>query len=254
MTINTTGGAGLYIGGTTAIDFSTDQAALNAFEAITGWIKVGELEDLGEIGDSSADVPFNALGANRVRHLKGSRDAGTMTVVAGDDPSDPGQQALRAAERTKYNHNFMIIYEDAPDASSTDSVDYFRALVMSARKQNGTADNVMRRTFALGINSSVITVDSDTVTTLTLTPAAGALTAGTQGVAYNRDINVSNELGAPTFAVTAGSLPAGVSLAPATGILSGTPSAAGAYSFTVTATDVYGNSGSAAYTLTIANP
>ena len=254
MTITTTGGAGLYIGGTSAIDFTTDQSALDAFEAIDNWVKVGEIEDLGEIGDQSADVTFNSLGANRVRHLKGSRDAGTMTVVTGDDPQDVGQQALRAAEKTKFNYNFKIVYEDAPDASSTDSVDYFRALVMSARKNNGTADNVMRRTFALGINSPVITVDSDTVATLTMVPAAGALTGGTEGVAYTETISVSDEIGPPSFAVTAGALPAGVTLAAATGVLSGTPSAAGSYSFTITATDAYGNSGSAAYTLTIASP
>lgn len=254
MTINTTGGAGLYIAGTTAIDFTTDQSALDAFEALSGWIKVGELEDLGEIGDQSADVTFNALGANRVRHLKGSRDAGTMTVVAGDDPSDVGQQALRAAEKTKFNYNFKIVYEDAPDEESTDSVDYFRALVMSARKNNGTSDNVMRRTFALGINSPVITVDSAGIATLTMSPVAGALTGGTQAVAYTRQISVTDEVGPATFAVTAGTLPAGVTLNATTGVLSGTPSAAGSYSFTITATDVYGNTGSAAYTLSIATP
>jgi hypothetical protein len=252
MAISTTGGSGLYIGGTTAIDFTTDTAALDAFEAITGWVKVGEIEDLGEIGDSSADVTFSALGDNRVRHLKGARDAGTMTVVTGADPADVGQQALRAAEKTKFNYNFKIVYEDAPDEGSTDSVDYFRALVISARKNNGTADNVARRTFALGINSPVITVDSDTATVLTLSPAAGALTGGTEAAAYTETITVSNEIAPPTYAVTAGALPAGVTLAAATGVISGTPTTAGAYSFTVTATDVYGNSGSAAYTLAIA--
>lgn len=254
MAINTTGGAGLYIGGTTAIDFSTDQSALDGFEAITDWVKVGEIEDLGEIGDQSADVTFNSLGANRVRHLKGARDAGAMSVVVGDDPSDPGQLALRAAEKTKFNYNFKIVYEDAADEDSTDSVDYFRALVMSARKNNGTADNVMRRTFALGINSPIITVDSEGITTLTFSPTPGALTAGTEGVAYSVDINISNEIGPVTFAVTAGALPAGVTLNASTGALSGTPSAAGSYSFTITATDTYGNYGSASYTLSIGAP
>jgi acetylornithine deacetylase/succinyl-diaminopimelate desuccinylase-like protein len=254
MAISTTGGSGLYIGGTSAIDFTTDQSALDAFEAVTDWIKVGEIEDLGEIGDSSADVTFSALGDNRVRHLKGARDAGTMTVVTGADPADPGQQALRAAEKTKFNYNFRIVYEDAPDAGSTDSVDYFRALVMSARKNNGTADNVARRTFALGINSPVITVDSDSAVVLTMSPVAGALTGGTEGVAYTATISVSNEVAPPTYAVTAGALPAGLTLSASTGVLSGTPTTDGSYSFTITATDAYGNSGSAAYTLAVANP
>jgi hypothetical protein len=51
-----------------------------------------------------------------------------------------------------------------------------------------------------------------------------------------------------TFAVTAGSLPAGLSLSSA-GVLSGTPTAAGSSSFTITATDSTGAAGSQAYTL-----
>lgn len=253
MAINTTGGSGLYIAGTDAIDFTADQSALDGFEALAGWIKLGEIEDLGEIGDQSADVTFQALDNNRVRHLKGARDAGTMTVVVGADPTDPGQLAMRAAERTKFNYNFKIVYEDAADETYTDSVDYFRGLVMSARKNNGTSDNVARRTFPIGINSPVITVDSETKTPLTLDPAAGALTAATKDTPYaGVSITVTNQISPATFAVVAGALPAGLTLNAETGAIAGTPTAAGAFTFTVSATDTYGNAGSAAYTLTVA--
>lgn len=43
---------------------------------------------------------------------------------------------------------------------------------------------------------------------------------------------------APAFTVTAGTLPAGVTLNPVTGLLSGTPTASGIYSFTITATNI----------------
>ena len=46
---------------------------------------------------------------------------------------------------------------------------------------------------------------------------------------------------APTFAVTAGVLPAGVSLDPTTGVLAGTPLATGSWSATVTATNSRGS-------------
>ncbi len=55
-----------------------------------------------------------------------------------------------------------------------------------------------------------------------------------------------------TFAVSAGALPAGVSLSSA-GQLSGTPATAGIYKFTVTATDALGAAGSQAFTLNVAS-
>lgn len=251
--ITTATGARYFIGGTTNIPFTSDQAALDAFEAITDWVEIGEVEDGGEIGDQSADVTFQSLSDGRVRHLKGARDAGTIAMVCGADPADAGQQAMRAAEKTKFNYPFKVVYEDAPDENSTDSVDYFVGMVMSGRKAIGTGDNVLRRNFQIGINSPIITVDSEAITTLTLSPAAGALTGGTEAVAYTTTISVSNQIGPPTYTVTAGTLPAGVTLNATTGVLAGTPTTDGSYSFTITATDTYGNTGSAAYTLAIAN-
>ncbi len=89
--------------------------------------------------------------------------------------------------------------------------------------------------------------------TLALSPSAGTLTNGTYGAAYNQTIAVGGGVGPYTFAVTSGSLPAGFSLNSTNGILSGTPTSTNTYSFTVTVTDVYGYTGSAAYSLTI-NP
>jgi uncharacterized repeat protein (TIGR03803 family) len=76
----------------------------------------------------------------------------------------------------------------------------------------------------------------------------GGLPSATVGAAYSQTLTAV--AGAPpyTFAVTAGSLPAGLILSSA-GLLSGTPTLAGSSSFTVTATDNTGETGSQAYTL-----
>jgi hypothetical protein len=159
MTITTATGAKYFIGGTTAIDYATDAGAIEDFEALT-WVEIKEVEDGGEFGDESADVTFQSLGDGRVRHLKGARDAGTIALVVGDDPLDPGQIAVRAAEKTKFQYNFKVEYEDAPSALYANSVDYFRGLVMSARKNVGTGDNVLRRTFNIGISTEILSVDT----------------------------------------------------------------------------------------------
>ena len=73
------------------------------------------------------------------------------------------------------------------------------------------------------------------------------LTPGTVGTAYSLMLVATGGTGADTWEVTSGTLPAGLALSTA-GVLSGTPTAAGSASFTVTVTD----SGSPAQTATLA--
>ncbi len=60
-----------------------------------------------------------------------------------------------------------------------------------------------------------------------------ALGTMTKGSAYSDGVSASN---AATYSVSAGSLPAGLSLNPSTGAITGTPTGTGSYSFTITAT------------------
>jgi hypothetical protein len=85
--------------------------------------------------------------------------------------------------------------------------------------------------------------------TITVTPAA--LPAGQVGTPYSQTLGATGGVSPYTFAVTSGSLPSGLTLGSG-GSLSGTPSAAGSFEFTVTATDDDGCTGSLPYTLVIA--
>jgi trimeric autotransporter adhesin len=76
---------------------------------------------------------------------------------------------------------------------------------------------------------------------------------GRVGVAYNQTLGASGGTAPRTFALTVGSLPAGMTLSPA-GLLSGTPGAAGMTSFTVGVTDSTGCTGSHAYSFVIEPP
>jgi hypothetical protein len=64
-----------------------------------------------------------------------------------------------------------------------------------------------------------------------------SLPAGTTGSSYSASLQTSGGTPPVTWSVSTGALPAGLSLTPATGAISGTPSAAGTTNFTVTATD-----------------
>jgi len=98
-----------------------------------------------------------------------------------------------------------------------------------------------------------------TISGATITLPATSLSAGTPGTAYSATLNAATGGTAPySYAITSGALPAGVTLSTA-GALSGTPTAAGSFNFTVTATDSSTGAGapftgSRAYTLTIGAP
>lgn len=148
MATNTAAGSRFYIGPV------TDAADVTAFEALT-WVEVGEVEDLGEFGDQSNSVTFTALADARVRKFKGTKDAGDMTLTVGFDADDAGQLALIAAEADTSPDDYGIKVQ-LNDDSLDPTVAYFRGKIMSYRLQAGNADNVVRATVSIGINSPVI--------------------------------------------------------------------------------------------------
>lgn len=84
-----------------------------------------------------------------------------------------------------------------------------------------------------------------------ITPAScpAVLTQGSTGVSYTYTFTGN---GGTTWAVTAGSLPPGLTLNTTTGVLSGTPTVAGTYTFTIQLNATGGTSASCSCTLVIA--
>ncbi|WP_170111932.1 Ig-like domain-containing protein [Phyllobacterium myrsinacearum] len=76
------------------------------------------------------------------------------------------------------------------------------------------------------------------------------LSSGKSGVSSSQTLTATGGTAPYRFAITSGALPNGITLSSA-GVLSGTPTAAGAFNVTVTATDILGNNGAQAYTLVI---
>lgn len=112
---------------------------------------------------------------------------------------------------------------------------------------------------ALARNGAV-TMDTNTISLCLADPTCPVITvgplslpAGVVGTAYLQTITASGSVALPyTFAVSSGALPDGLMLNAATGVISGTPTTAAAYAFTVTATDTDGCVGIQAYAFDIA--
>jgi len=74
---------------------------------------------------------------------------------------------------------------------------------------------------------------------------------------YSQTVTASIPSGAVppyTYSVSAGSLPANLTLNPSTGVISGTATVTGVFNFTITATDTVGASGSTSYSFNILSP
>ncbi len=121
----------------------------------------------------------------------------------------------------------------------------FSFSVTATDSSSGSGPYTATRSYTLAIGAP----------TLTLAPAT--LADGTVGAAYSETVTASGGTAPYSYAVTAGALPAGVTLS-AGGTLSGTPTAGGTFAFTVTATDATaaGSGGpysaARAYSLTVA--
>lgn len=195
----------------------------------------------------------------------GSR-AYTLTVSAPAMSITPAPGSLSATAGVAYSQSFVAANGTSP---------YTYALsVNSGALPTGlsfnTATGVLSGTPTLAgtVNFTVVGTDSSTGAgpytvsgTYTLTTAAptislapSALSAATVGTAYSQSVTASGGTAPYTYAVSAGALPAGLSLGTSTGMLGGTPTAAGTFGFTVRATDVSGYSGTRSYSLTVGGP
>ena len=156
MAIYATNGARLYIGG--AVAQKTADWVKTDFTAQT-WVEIGEIEGLGNLGDTADTIDFTSVSDSRKRLRKGSRSGGTMEIVCGIDAADPGQIALIAAEKSSSDFAFKLVLPDAPEGG-TPSERYFVGLVLSQTEQFDKANSVMKLAASLAVNSNVVRVDA----------------------------------------------------------------------------------------------
>jgi hypothetical protein len=125
----------------------------------------------------------------------------------------------------------------------------------SAGQLSGTPAALGTAAFTVTITDTTGATASQSYT-LTVNPVPALVTSGlpnwTVGQPYNQGLTSAGGTGTLTYAVTSGALPAGLTLS-ADGVLSGTPTAAGTASFTVTVIDAVGAEGSQSYAVTV-NP
>jgi len=230
MTLNSGGtlsgtptNAGPYAFTVQASDSSTGVGPFNGTRSYSGTVQPG-IPVL-----NPATLPNGAIGAAYTAALSVTQGAGapyTFTLVSGALPTG------------------LTLSSGGVISGTPNTAGSFTAVVQvtDAAAQNG------QRSYTISIGAP----------TLTLSPAAGTLNA-TYAAAYSQTFNAGGGVAPYTYAVTAGTLPTGMSLAAATGALSGTPTQTGSFAVTVTATDSSNGTGapfsiSQNYSVVVASP
>jgi hypothetical protein len=136
---------------TNAVD-SLGEYAVLTYTRITG------VTELGEFGDARELVNHVDLDDSRVQKLGGPRDAGTMPLTCAWDPIDPGQLLALSHSETDFEYAWKIDLNDAPSASYSNTILFFRGPVTAQRLNNGNASSVRTINFNIPINSPITRV------------------------------------------------------------------------------------------------
>lgn len=155
--------------------------------------------------------------------------------------------------------SFQIVIDEATDAvtfqyldASAASGSNGSAATVGVENNDGTAGTQISYNSAnIASGSAYRCTDSAGPTPVAVTTSSLATITNT--VAYSQTLAASGGTGSYTWTRTSGTLPTGLSLA-SNGVLSGTPSATGSFTFEVTATDTSSSSGAKSFTVNVANP
>jgi hypothetical protein len=193
---------------------------------LNGSVAATVITSSGAIANALTDIGF------LVRVTRSS--AGVWTLFTSTLPTANGTGAI--ATDVPSSANASVNQGSATDATLTPSANgYFGVAALHSTSA-----------------SAIIAAEFDqiyfTATCPTITIAPSTLSDGTVGAVYNsQTLTASGGTGPYTFAVTSGTLPTGLTLS--SGVISGTPSAVASSTFTVTATDAIGCTGTRSYTV-----
>jgi DNA-binding beta-propeller fold protein YncE len=173
------------------------------------------------IAISPSSVPTASLGAlyNLVLSASGGTSPYTFTILTGSLP-------------TGLTLSTGGVLSGTPTAAGTFN---FTIQAQDSTSGEGGGPYTGSRAYSITIAAPTIVVSPDT------------LPNGTVGSTYSQELSASGGSGSYTYAVTGGTLPAGLSLNATTGALSGTPTAAAVSTFVITATDTITTGSGAPY-------
>ena len=235
-------------------DVTASGAPAPTFAVSAGTLPPGlSLDSTGGITGTpttTGKFPFTITASNAA----GSAIAGPYTVTISGPPSIAGgAPPAQGLVGTPYSFTFTASGTPDPTFSLASGTPPSGVSLGADGKLTGTPDQPGTFTFGIKATNSA---GSDTAGPFTVTvrsmPAitSGAPPNGVVGTAYHFSVTASGSP-APTYAVADGALPTGLSLNATSGLISGTPTTAGDYAFTISGTNAAGSITAGPYAMSI---
>ena len=144
-----------FIGSTLAVVAGEPSGGVSEtqWEALT-YAEVGNVQDIGEMGDTHSQIEYNVLKEGRIKRLPGSVDGGAVPVTCIYDSSDAGQNAIRTANGTTTVQSFKV--KDADGETY-----YFSGVVADLRWPTRDNASVKMFTFNIYVNTTIYGPFSD---------------------------------------------------------------------------------------------
>ena len=166
----------------------------------------------------------------------GKRLRPMLTLACADLVGYAGARHYKLAAAVEFIHTATLLHDDVVDGSGM-------------RRGRKTANIIWGNSASVLVGTFYYL--SDTPAPVAPAITSGAPAAGVVGQAYSHSVTATGTP-APTFAVSSGSLPAGLSLNTVTGEISGTPTTAGTSNFDVTVSNGTLPNDSASYSIEVA--
>jgi len=196
---------------------------------------------------------FPVGSATSIRHLSINPNGGTSAkAIFGtlSPPAPTGSTDIAAGRWLLSGGNGILTFFNTGCNTNNAKVHRLNAGVWDATGITTTASTPIYTTNSQNFSTGEIYTLFAPVN-LTVLPSSPTLPSTEVGNNYSFTFSATGGTAPYTFSVSAGTLPTGLSLNPSTGELSGIPTQAGTFSFTITATDGSSNTGSQGYTLLV---
>lgn len=135
---------------------TADNNTLAEWDALTGWVRIGGITNIGAHGPTFAEIKSEPIDATATGKYKGMRDDGNMQLDMEFREGDEGQDILTGEALESYdNWDFKVELNNKPaGASSKPSRRYFPAKVMGYPFDIGNSNKLCTTQITLAIDGA----------------------------------------------------------------------------------------------------